>query len=478
MRLRRAALLLLAALTPPLAVSQSELPDLGSSALTVLPIDKELALGEAIMQQMRGHSPVIDDPLLDEYLNELGNKLVANAEDVNFPFQFFWVNDPEINAFAFYGGHVGVHTAIISQADSESELASVLGHEISHVTQRHLARRLKQQQDNQPLTIASMIASIFVIAANPEAGMAVLGASSTQSMLAQTAHSRQAEQEADRIGMSTLVKSGFDARASATFLGRLQARYRNVNKPPVFLMTHPLPDSRVSDTRLRAQQYPELSVASSDGFQFSKMRVMVRYQYDAKGAEAQIRKLMQGPNFGKERFFNYGLALSFIDQKKIDDGLAILLPLWQQEPRNLFYLDALTDAYVAKRDFTTILPILEQAYLNAPNNQVVTLNYANAALQSGDSALAIKLLKYFLLHKPEHVLAYQLLTEAYQTAGDKAKFHETRGQLYAMNGAYMQGIQELDRALNHLGDKQHVDIQRVEALQKQYRQAQQELKRL
>ncbi|WP_350636264.1 M48 family metalloprotease, partial [Pseudoalteromonas sp. GW168-MNA-CIBAN-0100] len=111
--------------------------------------------------QIRGSSPIINDPVLDEYLTTVGRKLVASANDVRFPFSFFWLNNSEINAFAFYGGHVGVHTGLIAQADDESQFASVLGHEIAHVTQRHLARRLQQQQDNSAMTIAGMIAGIL-----------------------------------------------------------------------------------------------------------------------------------------------------------------------------------------------------------------------------------------------------------------------------------------------------------------------------
>lgn len=148
-----------AALTFSLLVSEPlkaqtnfTLPDLGTSALQALPLEKEQAIGEVMMMQIRGSSPVINDPVLDEYLTTIGRKLVANANDVRFPFSFFWINNSEINAFAFYGGHVGVHTGLIAQADNESQFASVLGHEIAHVTQRHLARRIQQQQDKAKAT--------------------------------------------------------------------------------------------------------------------------------------------------------------------------------------------------------------------------------------------------------------------------------------------------------------------------------------
>ncbi|TMP80285.1 protease, partial [Pseudoalteromonas ruthenica] len=152
--------------------------------------------------------------------------LVANANDVRFPFTFFWINNPAINAFAFYGGHVGVHSGLIAQSDNESQFASVLGHEIAHVTQRHLARRLQQAQDNSALTIAGMITGILATVIAPDAGMAIIAANSTQAALSQLTHSRKAEQEADRIGMQTLHNAGFDTTQSAEFLSKLAAQMR------------------------------------------------------------------------------------------------------------------------------------------------------------------------------------------------------------------------------------------------------------
>ena len=236
------------------AQTDFKLPDLGSSALEVLPIDKEKALGKVMMMQIRGGSPIVQDPVLDEYISSLGNKLVANANNVRFPFTFFMIDNQAINAFAFYGGHVGIHTGLIAQSDNESQLASVLGHEIAHVTQRHLARRLQHQKDNSALTVAGIVTGILAAIIAPDAGMAILSASSTQAGLSQLSHSRKAEQEADRFGMQTLYNAGFDPSQAGAFLTKLSNQVRFQTKPPAFLLTHPLPDSRVSDVRLRAQQ--------------------------------------------------------------------------------------------------------------------------------------------------------------------------------------------------------------------------------
>jgi len=126
---------------------RNKLPEIGISGFSVLSLEKERQIGNAMMRQLRASQPLIQDPVLIEYINHLGNQLVKNAQDVNYAFKFFLINNNELNAFAFFGGHVGIHSGLLTTADNESELASVIAHEISHVTQRHLARRLESQSN-------------------------------------------------------------------------------------------------------------------------------------------------------------------------------------------------------------------------------------------------------------------------------------------------------------------------------------------
>ncbi|TLX49963.1 protease [Pseudoalteromonas ruthenica] len=463
---------------PVKAQNTFELPDLGTSALQVLPIEKERAIGDVMMMQIRGSSPVIDDPVLDEYLTTLGNKLVSHADDVRFPFSFFWINNKDINAFAFYGGHVGVHTGLIAQADNESQLASVLGHEIAHVTQRHLARRLQQQKDNSGVTIAGLIAGILATVVAPDAGMAIISGTQTQSALSQLSHSRGAEQEADRIGMRTLYEAGFDPHASGEFLTKLAAQIRYRQKPPVFILTHPLPQSRISDVRLRAQQYEKRQYGQSLEFYLAKSRILARYGYDSQQAQEQFNKLLRENAYGDKSALHYGLALTLIDQKKFDQAWQYLAPLLERAPSNLFYLDTLTDYYVGKGEPDKALEHLRPFHQLRPNNQVITLNYAHAAIEAEDYVLATELLRSFTLEKPDHFLAKQLLTTTYRRQDDKAAYHEANADLMAQVGAYMKAADEVQKALNHIEPNEAIKHKRLKALLGQYRQMQKELARL
>ncbi|WP_440053416.1 M48 family metalloprotease [Pseudoalteromonas sp. T1lg65] len=477
--LLRSALLAVALSASPVgAQSDLKLPDLGTSALQVLPLEKEQAIGEVMMMQLRSQSPLIADPVLEEYLSSLGNKLVANANDVRFPFTFFWINNNDINAFAFYGGHVGVHTGLIAQSDTESQLASVLGHEIAHVTQRHLARRLQNARDNSAMTIAGMITGILATIIAPDAGLAILAANSTQASLNQLTHSRKAEQEADRFGMQTLHNAGFDPYAASEFLTKLSDQIRYKNKPPAFLLTHPLPDSRVSDVRLRAQQYDKKYYASSPSFYLAKSRALARYYYKPETAEGYFKNAKERSSDLDKSALDYGLAISLLDQKKLDEAGAIIEKLITKDKYNLFYLDVYTDYLIAIEQTGKAMEILKQQHELRPNNQVITLNYANAAIEAKDYDTAEQLLKVFLLEKPEHVLAKELLTKTYEAQEDKAAYHEAKASLMSHYGAFSKAADEIQRALNHVEDHEDVKRTRLKALLSQYRDMQKEIAKL
>src|SRR5262249_10250754 len=148
---------------------QQNLPDLGEGAGAVLPPIMERKIGEGIMREIRAKEPTyLDDPEVSDYLNSLGSRLTAAAPGARQDFEFFGVRDPSINAFALPGGFVGVHTGLITMADSESEVASVLGHEIAHVTQRHIARMLGQQQTMQVPAMAAMVAALLLGRSRPD----------------------------------------------------------------------------------------------------------------------------------------------------------------------------------------------------------------------------------------------------------------------------------------------------------------------
>jgi len=457
--------------------NKNVLPEIGTAGFSVLSIDKERQIGSAMMRHIRASQPLVNDPVLIEYINDLGNRLVKNAEDVNYSFEFFIIRNKEINAFAFFGGHVGIHSGLITLADTESELASVIGHEISHVTQRHLARRLEAQSKSQPLTTAGMISGVLLALVNPSVGMAVLTTSMAASKQSSINFTRGNEKEADRVGITMLANSGFDPQGAPDFFGKMAAKYRYKSKPPAMLLTHPVPESRIADARIRAHGLETRPLAPSLNFALAKARIQARYE---STPEQNIFKFED--DFKKQKYtykaaVNYGLALSHFENSDYQEAKIILEALIADDENNLFYADALTDVYIKTKEINKALVMLSELNLIMPNNQVVTLNYANALLEDEKYSEAEVLLQDFLLIKPGNFIAYDILTTVYQKQKKTALMHATKGEVLALLGDYSRAIDELQTGYNFASKLPLVE-KRIKARIIQFKDQEEKLKKL
>ncbi|MEW6998636.1 M48 family metalloprotease [Colwelliaceae bacterium BS250] len=456
---------------------KNQLPEIGTSAVSTLSLDKEELYGKAMMRSVRATQPIIQDPVLTEYINTLGNRLLLNAEGVNYQFEFFIINNQEINAFAFFGGHIGTHSGLITLADTESELASVLSHEISHVTQRHLARKMEAQSRNAPLTIAGMIGGVLLTLINPTAGFAALSTTIAAGQQAGINYTRSNEKEADRVGMSVLVDSGFDPNGAPEFFRKMAAKYRYSSKPPAMLLTHPLPDSRISDARNRAQLYPRRLLPVSLDFELAKARIKARYEGNTKDNIINIKSSIKKSDYQLRVAAEYGLAIAYLDDKQFELAEQTIAPLLKAAPQNLFFVDALTDIYIGQKKYDQVLAMLANLYLIMPNNQVVTLNYANAALEAKKYGLATTLLQDFLILHKENYLANDLLTQVYAKENKLAQMHESKAEVFGLLGIYSKAIDELHMAHNK-ADKNSLMQKRVKARILQFQEEENQLKRL
>ncbi|GGD52122.1 putative beta-barrel assembly-enhancing protease [Lacimicrobium alkaliphilum] len=447
-------------------------------ASSAISIDKEKLIGEVLMRQLRAQAPIINDPLIEEYIQDLGNRLVAQADNAKFPFRFFPINNDAINAFAFYGGHIGVHTGLLVKADSESELASVVAHEIAHVTQRHIARSMEARQNASPLQVVSMLGGILLALANPEAGMAAISAGQAAGQQAMINYTRSNEKEADRVGIEILARAGFEPQASASFFGKLAAQYRYVSKPPAFLMTHPLPESRVADMKARVGNYPAARRPESLAFQLVKARILARYSLDSKQRLVHFRDRLENARTEIEvKSSQYGLALALLADEQYVEANGIIAKLLQEDEENLFYIDTFTDISLATGQNEQAISRLSSLLKTQPRNRVLALNLANALIQNKEYNRAVSHLKDYLLVNPDHLLSYQLLTEAYGESGQKMEMHQARAEVYALNSAYTRAVDELKTAYNFTQNSV-IEKQRILARIEQMREAETRLNKL
>ncbi|MGL4735242.1 MAG: M48 family metalloprotease [Enterovibrio sp.] len=453
--LKKSLLSLVIAALPALSAdnnfSYDQLPSIGTIATSTLSIDKEIAYGDAYMRTLRASEPVVNDPVLNNYINILGATLLRSAQDVKTPFEFFLVQKNEINAFAFFGGHIGLNTGLFYHAQSESELASVIAHEIAHLTQRHLARAMEDQARKSALTTAALIGSALLAVAAPQAGIAAFQTTTAASLQDKINYTRSNEQEADRIGMQTLAKARFDPQAMPSFFMRMADQYRFASKPPQLLLTHPLPDSRITESRNLAKQHSPRSLAPSRPFLLAQARIVARHLNltSAQALDWFDRKAKKAPAVVVNAT-NYGKALIYIDRNQPQQAQALLQPLLSQEPTNLFYIDAMTDLEISQKRYASAIMRLDQALQMQPNDPVLQVNRLYTLIKSGDYAQAQRGLLRYTYDFPNDLIGWDLLQEAYEKQGIEHGALAAQAEQLALRAQWDRAIKNYVKAANLL----------------------------
>lgn len=439
------AALLAGPVTPAFADVSDQLPDMGTSAGNTLSIGQEMQMGDFYVRQLRGSAPLINDPLLVQYINKLGMRLVSHANSVKTPFHFFLINNDEINAFAFFGGNVVLHSALFRYADNESQLASVMAHEISHVTQRHLARAMEDQKKNAPLTWVGALGSILLAMASPQAGMAALSGTLAGTQQGMISFTQQNEQEADRIGIQVLQRSGFDPQAMPTFLEKLLDQSRYSSRPPEILLTHPLPESRLADARNRANQMRPVVTQSSEDFYMAKARTLGMYNSGRNQLTSDLLDNWSKGNIREQHAAAYGRALQAMGGNKWDEARKLLQPLLTAQPTNAWYLDLSTDIDLGQNKFADAINRLK----NAPDlkqNPVLQLNLANAYVQAKQPEQAAAILNRYTFAHPDDSNAWDLLAQTEADLGNRDQELAARAEVMALVGRLDQAISLLSSA--------------------------------
>ena len=430
---------------PAFADSSDTLPDMGTTAGSTLSIGQEMQMGDYYVRQLRGSAPLINDPLLVQYINGLGMRLVAHADSVKTPFHFYLINNDEINAFAFFGGNVVLHSALFRYSDNESQLASVMAHEISHVTQRHLARAMEDQKRNAPLTWVGALGSILLAMASPQAGMAALTGTLAGTQQGMISFTRQNEEEADRIGIQVLQRSGFDPQAMPMFMGKLLDESRYSTRPPEMLLTHPLPESRLADARNRANQMRPVVVQSSADFYLAKARTLGMYTNGDNKLGTDLLNAWDKGNIRQQHAAQYGRALLAMESNNFDQARKTLQPLLNADPQNAWYLDLATDIDLGQKKTSDAINRLKNAR-ELRTNPVLQLNLANALLQGGQPGEAATILNRYTFTYKEDGNGWDLLAQAEGALGNRDQELAARAESMALVGQLEQAISLLSSA--------------------------------
>ncbi len=423
----------------------ADLPSMGDTAGQLISPEQEKQFGESFMRQIRRSGKLVQDPELNDYLQQLGYRLAAASDAPGYGFNFFLVDDPSINAFAGPGGYIGVHTGLLLAARNESELAGVLAHEIAHVTQRHLLRAYEAAQRMSLPTAAALLAAILIGSQDSQAGQAALVGLQAASAQYQINFTRANEHEADRVGIQTLVRSGIDPRGMPDFFERLHQQSRLYgNRLPEFLSTHPVTTSRIAETAARAEAHAGEGRQDSLGFQLARTSLQVESSRQLRDLVADYEARAEG--LGEAERFGYALALWRTGDH--EGARRELTRLRQQNPDRLHYPLNLARLELERNQPARALALYEELLQLNPGNVTVTRAYAAALLTHGEPSRARKLLTSLIQRgenrQPE---LYRLLAEAAGKEGRRRESHEATAEYYYLNGQTHAAIDQLELAL-------------------------------
>ncbi|MFU8789542.1 MAG: M48 family metalloprotease [Methylobacter sp.] len=424
--------------------SKIELPDMGDSSGTLITPAEEKEFGEAFFRSLHSQITINQDAEIQQYIQTIGERLTANSDSPGSPFHFFVVLDNNINAFAGPGGYIGVNSGLILTTEAESELASVMAHEIAHVTQRHLYRAYEAASRLSIPTAAATLAAILLGTQSPELGQAAIIAIQAGSLQFQIDFTRENEAEADRVGMQTLASSQYDPRSMPTFFERLQqsSRYYGQNTPE-FLRTHPVTASRISDTRGRAETYPYKQYPDSLAYQLVKAKLRVLTTTDTADTLKYFQARTTQGTTEQRAVARYGLGLQALHQQKFETAESIFQQLNQEYPNQAQYLSALAHTALDAKNYNTALARYKKLTEQFPDNQAIKLEYISALLKTGSAELARKNL---LLLKPktqQQPIYWQLLAQVYSDLNKPAESHRYLAEYYYATGQTKDAILQI-----------------------------------
>lgn len=443
MKKRLIAVLLCVALVPR-SFSQS-LPDLGDSASSDLSPLAEQRIGAQIMREIRWKDPAyLQDAEVEDYLNILGDRLVAAGPGAGLPFEFFGVNDPSLNAFAMPGGKIGVHTGLILAAQGESELAGVMSHEIAHVTQRHIARMVGKQGQFGVLMLASLLVAILAAKSSSQVSQAAIMTGQAAGLSSQLAYSRDFENEADRLGVQNLAAADFDVRGMPSFFERLQKNSRLYeNNAPAYLRTHPLTGERITEMESRVASMPYRQVPDSLDFQLVRAKLKVGSMASREVVEEFERAARTGsPTVAAQ----YGLTRAYLSTKRLADADRAMAGLRKLKAVSAMIDGLEGDLLLAHGDPAGAAKVFAEARNRFPQSRRLIYGQLGALIDAGRPADALKVVKAEVLTTPGNATLWELRARAEAMLGKRLAQHRSLGEVYAIQGNYAASAQQLSLA--------------------------------
>lgn len=426
-----------------------ELPDLGNSAANFLSDGEEREYARAILMQMRAYGIMVEDPLIANYFADMGYRLVAHSDRPTMPFHFVVLDEDRVNAFAAPGGVVALHSGLILAAEDEHEVAGVLAHEIAHVTQLHIFRTLENAQS---MTIPIALGMLALILAGGGSGDAISGALAGGAAMQQQMFinfTRANEAEADRLGILTLSRAGFDPVGMADFFERINRINRPAGEaPPEFLRTHPVTTNRIAEAKNRAAALPRPENGDGLDFYLAQARLRALFAEDPTAAVAWFRGQLERPETPAQAMANqYGLAVALQRDRAFDEAEALTRELLDRDPYKLPYVLQMAALELATGRGDAARARLADLHHGFPGNHAIAVQYAEALLFDRDPALAAtaaEVLRQQLIEHDDSPRLYELMARASSIAGNDIEAAEALAESYFRSGSTAEAMEQLE----------------------------------
>jgi predicted Zn-dependent protease len=449
--LSRLLVALLTAGTSLVSVAQTErlsLPDMGASAETILSRKEEEDYARALVRQMRAYEVLVEDPLISGFFRDMGYRLASNSDRPDKSFTFVVLDQPVVNAFAAPGGVIALYTGLILAADDQNEVAGVLSHEIAHITQLHLYRAFENQK---AMTIPIALAMLGLVLAGGGGGEAIQGAIIGGQAAAQQARiffTRQNEYEADRIGISTLSRAGYDPAGMGEFFEKMSRITRAMGEgPPEYLRTHPVSVSRIAEADNRAANMPK--PPPDEGTEFyliqARLRALSEKNPDTALEWFEHRMDRADVSAAESDALFYGSAIAHQKKGNFDDARKLLQNLLGRDQRVIYELQ-LADLDLESGHDAAAIERLASLYHAFPGNHAISLQYAQALLKNqepGQAQTASVVLRQQLLTHSQDPVLYELYARSANIAGDRVRAKEAIAESYYLRGSVHEAAMQL-----------------------------------
>ncbi|AZS49839.1 M48 family peptidase [Entomomonas moraniae] len=476
--LGKALLLSLGVITALPVLAYDDLPTLGDSSSSIVSPQEEYQLGRAWLSLLRSQVPRINDPLSKEFIEIKVNRLAQSSRLQDRRLEFILIRDAELNAFAAPGGIIGVNGGLFLSAPNEAEFMGVLAHELAHLSQRHFARGIAAQQQLQvPMMTALLVGIVAAAAGSPDAGMATILGSQAAAYQNMMSFSRANEQEADRVGIETLAKAGYSAQAMPDLFEILMKKYRFQQIPPEFLITHPLTESRIADTRNRAEGYPKNGVRNTLEYSLVRARIQSFFEETPGSSVRLFRSLLE--NNPNDEVLQYGLAISLLKNNNLSAATNILKQLLAKSPDNIFYNLAYVDLDFYQGNLADANQRIQKMLLANPNNYPITKAYVDLLMKQKDYQQANRIMERLVRTRPNDPDIWNQAVEVRGKSGDIIGVHQAQAQYLSLTGNFDTALEQLKFARQKAGnsfqqlamiDQQAKEIRTMQETVKQFLQ--------